>query len=314
MMNTGANPFEGIVGAPSQWLAKIPSVLAPCVLPIARTPVEQVRKGHGFTRTNVSDVNLRLRSENTQLLGEVTALKKALFQAKRFAPPLIQAGFEGLVQRVGAPTKSEPKKRLLRVEAAGCMMELSKMLQGPSLCNNAVEMVQAATLLDPQVPSSLIAAGSFPSELELVPDKRFKSGIKLKEKKIMHKKAAFLWQATNFVSNKAVKGIRQYGGKRLMDTPNALQEWAASQPELPEFEFVMPGSSAVWTPPSMLLQKLLENDTFVLRYEAPFEKMKAEQKIFAFLLVTRLCSSVIIQFILDVLSSTALCLNLCVVI
>ena len=86
---TATDPFLGILPRPSAWLAKtlppfMPSSMAKEVLGIPRTFVTQVRKGSGFTRTNVHDENLVLRAKNKALEAEILVAKKALYQTKRY--------------------------------------------------------------------------------------------------------------------------------------------------------------------------------------------------------------------------------------
>ena len=83
-----------------------------------------------------------------------------------------------------------------------------------------------------------------------MPDGRFKTGFKeLKESCLMRRRNAFLMQASGYMQNSDIDRIREFSGKRFVDTPQQLQKWTVSQPEMPLIQFVAKGSStAVFTP------------------------------------------------------------------
>lgn len=250
-----------------------------CVTPIQRMQLQPLSKWQ-------SEVAAELHEQIARQAKEIAALKSMVYHSR---PENSRRGLEGLMKRAGRPVEKESIKKVRRLAAAATMVEVCKMIQGPDLASNTIAFVAAATCEDPSVPQRLIAAGVFPERLVIVPDKRTQTQFRVKAVgTLVPKNNAFLWQATNTVTNKAVKGLRQLGGKLLMDTPEELQKWAAQQPELPDFRFAMAGSCAVWTPPTTLLQKLLENDRIVesLRWEAPYEKLKEGNRIFVVYLVS----------------------------
>jgi len=256
-------------------------------------PIElvELESGHGYTSKRVYEQNLELKTINLTLMSELAAIKKALYHS---GIDNGLGGLQGILKRKGRPIEKENVRNSRRIAAAQTMVVLSKLIQGPDLASNVVAIARAATSEDGDVPRKLVEEGVFPERLVEVPDKRTKSKMRLTvQTTLMSKKNGFLWQAAHTVTSKSVKGLRDYGGKGLIDTPEQLQGWAAAQPELPDFQFVMPGSSAIWTPPTDLLEKLLANTAFTdsLRWDAPYEKLREGQRIFVAYLVRTLCSA-----------------------
>lgn len=253
-----------------------------------------------------------------QAAGEVAALKEQLLQAeakiRAMKQCMLHSGlgcFDEFLVRRGGPVTNPSARKSLRAKAARDILTLSRLIQGPDMVRNIVDIVEASLKVCPLVGEALRAAGLIPKKMEKITDKRHACGYRWQEKKLVTKKNAFVWQALTATKNSAVTSMKSLMGKALIDTPNQLQGWAMRQPELPSIEFVLPGESAVWVEPKELLQKLLCHQPFVdsIEWGAPYDKQ--HQKLFIWKLVSCLftCDLYRLTPLLNVRMLTTICSN-----
>ena len=214
--------------------------------------------------------------------GERDALKSAMQHSGLFDA---EATF-GLVPKRGRPT-TDPSVRAGRVrKAAGLALNLGTAIQGPNIADNVVALVKQATALDPSVPQRLMQDGMFAEEVVLVPDKRYKGGMRMQVQNIVSDRNAFIFTARTNTTGSAIRELRELAGTNLISTPEMLQSWAMRQTELPAIKFLLEGWPIVCVPPLELLTKLMQNPLFsdTIRWEAPYDKQN--EKLIMWLTVT----------------------------
>lgn len=255
-----------------------------------KVAVTLLKRGRGgFTATPIVmyDENTLLKKRVKELEGQTHALKEALFHSGSVCN---QLGLAGLLPQRGKPVTNPDRKRVKRMMAAQSVVELSGLIQGPDTVTNALEFLEAVAAKDPAIMTRLASQGLLPQVMEEVQDKRYtKQGCKrMRVAPIVSVKNAFLWQAGSRATNQTVHELRRLGGKAVVQTPEQLQAWAAGHPDLPEMKFVLPGSSAVWTPPIALLTTLMSNPDFKasLRTLAPYASLHLCKKTFMWYLVS----------------------------
>lgn len=262
-----------------------------------RVQVTQIKQGHGFTAANVHDENMRLKAQCKDLQAQVSALKLTLFEAKAVSEDA-EGGLAKLKAKRGPKITLPSKIRAARMAAAGAVLELSTLIQGEDdLVLNALDLLKVAAAKEPTILARLAAEGLLVERLEVVPDKRYtkQDNKRTRVAAVVSTKNAFLFQAGSRASNDTVHQLRTLGGKALIQTPEQLQAWAAVHPDLPKMKFVIPGSSAIWVPPSELLPKLFNNPKFMasLKTTAPYARMYFCRKRFCWYLVSPCLSEVV---------------------
>jgi hypothetical protein len=263
---------------------------------LPRVAVSQIKQGHGFTAANVHDENIRLKAQCTELKAQVSALKLTLFEAKAVSEDA-EGGLAKLKAKRGPKITLPSKIRAARMAAAGAVLQLSTLIQGQDdLVLNALDLLKVAAAKEPAILARLAAEGLLVERLEVVADNRYTQHDckRTRVAAVVSTKNAFLFQAGSRASHDTLHQLRRLGGKALIQTPEQLQAWAAVHPDLPAMKFVLPGSSAVWTPPSELLPKLFANPRFKasLRTTAPYDRLHfARKRLCWYLVSATLCES-----------------------
>jgi len=220
-------------------------------------------------------------SENKKLKRDLKALKQDFETLKKLlenSSLLSKEEASGLIRGRGRPPKGD-KHLKIREARARALIKASDLLQGRKgptredlFVRNVEDFLDVAIEEDPKVLHALARALSRQGPKEWVLDGRFKTGFKGLKESCLVRRNAFLMQASD------IDRIREFGGKRFVDTPQQLQKWAVSQPEMPLIQFVAKGSStAVFTPlDSLLRDKLMKQERIraCIRSCAPFKPRK----------------------------------------
>ena len=181
----------------------------------------------------------------------------------------------GLIPSRGRPPSRTEPKRARREAQAECVLRLAKVIQGPDLASNMAALVDVAVREDPSVRNCLLETGCLPTVTTQKPDARFSCGYRGdRSTKIVPTRNAAIYQASTGATAASIKALRELGGDKLIDTPEALREWMEWQPELPPIKFVKEGCSAVHVPLDHLLEKLMCNPriTSTIRWVAPYNR------------------------------------------
>ena len=172
----------------------------------------------------------------------------------------------GLIKRKGGKPKAGSEKDTeRREERARGVLVCSKLIQGDAIASNIFDLCVEAVKQEPKVKNAMMDflchhAGATTS------DNRFKTGERVQEQEaLISKRNAFRVMVSSYMKQSCFDALRKYGGNRLVDNANSLQEWAVDQPEMPRYEFVEPGrSTAVFTPLKELIEeKLMKCDAIV---------------------------------------------------
>lgn len=244
--------------------------------------VTETRKGNICASNKLILENTELRKKNKWLEDENASLRRIMHHSGHFSA----ANTEGLLKRRGEPVKKMPAQPCRKRIAADTMIDMSFMVQGPVIADNVVELIKQCVHLDAQLLQKLSAAKLLPDKLIEVADKRHNCGFREQPDKIFGVRNAWLWQARTMTKSSAIVEMRMLVGKSVIDHPAQLQAWAEIQPELPSFQYVLPGSSAMWVPPTILMEKLLSNPMIArtIRRLTPYDKLK--DTIFVWYLVS----------------------------
>ena len=246
--------------------------------------VTEVKKGNICASNKLILENIELKKQNKWLEEENAALRCIMHHSGHFSA----ANTEGLVRRRGTPVKKMPKQACRKRLAAETMINMTFMVQGPIIADNMVELIRECVKLDAQLLQKLSAKDLLPQKIIKKPDDRYDCGYREQPDKLFGVRNAWLWQARTMTKGSAIVEMRRLVGKSVIDDPAQLQAWAEVQPELPSFEYVLPGSSAMWVPPVTLMEKLLTNALVAktIRRLTPYDKLS--DKIFAWYLVSHL--------------------------
>ena len=165
----------------------------------------------------------------------------------------------GLIKRVGGKPKVGSKVHTTRRNARAMgVLEISRLIQGDDIAKNVTDILRQAHLTTPGIKGAVLDF-LCEKEGETVADNRFNESERLQEQTTLIPKAnAFAAMVNSNMTASNVDSIRTYGGKRLIESATVLQKWAAVQPEMPAFEFVLEGrSTAVYAPMVQLVGKLM---------------------------------------------------------
>lgn len=248
----------------------------------ARVIIAEVSPGlqKSPTPTNVDAENKKLKRDLKALKQDFETLKKLMENSSL----LSKDEASGLIRGRGRPPKGD-KHLKIREARARALIKASDLLQGREgptgedlFVRNVEDFLDVAIEEDPKVLHAMARALSRQGPKEWVPDGRFKTGFKELKESCLMRRNAFLMQASGYMQNSDIDRIREFGGKRFVDTPQQLQKWCVSQPEMPLIQFVAKGSStAVFTPlDSLLRDKLMKQQRIrsCIRSCAPFKPGK----------------------------------------
>jgi hypothetical protein len=267
-----APPHPSLKFRPFSYIPDYPRIPCQVSMPIPGAAILYA-SAPWFEHNHAQD-HTKIRQENMDLAKENAALKLLLCRHGVSAKES-----HGLVPRAGRkPTRTEPVKAR-RDSNAEAALRMCKMLQGDNLPDVIEALVDRAINEDPLVRDRLMKTGGIPTTFSLKPDKRHKTGVRKVMDKIMPNRNAALWQMKTGATASTIKTLRKMGGRAIIDTPQQLMAWTLRQPELPEFEFVIPGGSAVWAPALALFAKL-EKSAIVqdmIRWAAPYTMSKLKQ-------------------------------------
>jgi hypothetical protein len=201
----------------------IPSTPATSYQPSAvRPPLTQIKQGHGYTSTCVHDENIRLRVSCKLLEQQVLALKQVVFNAGLGSLAKEDPCLANMFPRNGRPVTNPKRKRAENEAAAGALIEMSKLIQGPLLLDNTVHFLHAVALLEPGL-NTRLASEKFGVKKMEVADKRANTGNRTRDAPLISRANSFKWSAGSRVSRHAQDELRRLGGSALMDTPTSLQ-------------------------------------------------------------------------------------------
>lgn len=193
-------------------------------------------KGNICASNKLLKENERLLKENAELLKENAALRSCMHHSGHFD----KEGTEGLILRRGEPVSKMPVRPDRRKLAAATILEMTIMVQGPTVSDNIVELVRMGVDHDSKLLQKLSAENLLSRKKEKIPDKRTDTGFRMQGAKVASRRNAWLWQATTTTKNTAVVSQRKFMGKQVVDHPSKLQAYAEVQPEMPPIEFLVP--------------------------------------------------------------------------
>ena len=213
-----------------------------------------------------------LRKVKRDLTTKLAAASKLLANSGLFTAE--SSG--NLIKRKGGVPKSGSEKDIARrVARAQGVLTCAGLIQGDDLVANVHAICLEACTQDPKVKVAMMDALCTHAEAT-VPDKRFKCGVRVQTQQALIGRAnGFRAMVSTYMSKSSIDAVREFGGKRVIDSAEALQGWAVQQSEMPEIKFVHEGeSSAVFTPLEGLIKdKLMTCKRIVdsLRTAAPYK-------------------------------------------
>ena len=144
------------------------------------------------------------------------------------------------------------------------MLEMSRLIQGDDIAKNVTGILQQVHLIAPGIKGAVFDF-LCEKEGETIADFRFNESGRLQEQTTLIPKAnAFAAMVNSNMIASNVDCIRAFGGKRVIESATVLQKWAAVQPEMFAFEFVLEGkSTAVYASMEQLVEKLMNCNKMV---------------------------------------------------